>query len=198
METQIVLVRHGETEWSVTGQHTGRTDISLTERGRTEASMVAPTLSGWPFVAHFASPLSRARETADLAGYGDDLVIDDDLIEWDYGEFEGRRTVDIRQDLPGWNKWTDPTGLGESAVDVGVRADRAIERLVAAAANGPVIVFAHGHLLSVLIARWLDLDASEGRRFVLATATVTVLGVKREDRVLRVLNQSCTSGSIEP
>lgn len=198
MEKQLVLVRHGETEWSVSGQHTGRTDIPLTDQGRREALLVAPTLHGWKFSHHFASPLSRAQETARIAGFGDDLVIDEDLIEWDYGVYEGRRTADIREAQPGWNKWLQPIEDGESAQDVGVRADRAIGRLETAAAGGPVIVFSHGHLLAILIARWLGLDASAGRRFVLETGTASVLGVKREDRVLRVLNQRCGHDVIGP
>ncbi|MGI9608103.1 MAG: histidine phosphatase family protein [Acidimicrobiales bacterium] len=198
MTSQIVLVRHGETEWSRDDKHTGRTDIPLTARGRREASLVAPTLDGWDFVGRFSSPLVRASETAKLARVGSAITIDDDLVEWDYGVYEGRRTVDILVDEPGWSKWTDPIPDGERVEDVGDRADRAIERLVTASGEGPLIVFAHGHLLAILIARWLGLPATEGRRFVLETATVTVLGVKRDDRVLRVLNHQCGSRSILP
>jgi probable phosphoglycerate mutase len=191
MATQIVLVRHGETEWSRIGRHTGRTDISLTTRGRREATDVGPTLHGWTFAHQFSSPLSRALETAELSGVGGvstGLIIDDDLLEWDYGVYEGRTNDDIQIDEPGWSKWDGSLEGGESARDVAIRADRVIERLVHASADGPALVFAHGHLLAILIARWLELEPREGRRFTLETATVSVLSVKRTDRILRILN----------
>ena len=198
MDTQIVLVRHGETEWSRSGQHTGRTDIPLTEQGRREAAMVGPTLRDWDFTHRFSSPLSRALDTANDAGVIGDLSIDDDLLEWDYGIYEGRTNEEIQLAEPGWSKWVGPLEGGESAADVGERADRAIDRLKSASADGPVVVFAHGHLLAILIARWLGLDASEGKRFVLDTATASVLSTKRDDHVLRVLNQRCGGHHIEP
>jgi probable phosphoglycerate mutase len=191
MATQIVLVRHGETEWSRTGRHTGRTDIPLTTRGRREATDVGPTLQGWNFAHQFSSPLSRARETAELSGVdgvSTGLIIDDDLIEWDYGVYEGRTNDDIQIEEPGWSKWDGPLEGGESARDVATRADRVIERLADVSAEGPALVFAHGHLLAILIARWLELEPREGRRFTLETATVSVLSVKRTDRILRILN----------
>lgn len=191
MDTQIVLVRHGETEWSRTGQHTGRTDMPLTDYGRDEAQMVTPTLLGWTFAHRFSSPLSRALDTANLSGFGDHITLDDDLLEWDYGVYEGRRTVDIQIDEPGWSKWEGAIEGGESADDVGVRADRVIERLTMASNDGPIIVFAHGHLLAILIARWLGLNASDGKRFIMQTGTASVLGTKRGDRVLRILNNQC-------
>lgn len=194
MARQIVLVRHGETEWSRTGRHTGRTDITLTERGRREAASVGPTLHGWDFAHQFSSPLSRARETAELSevnGATSDLIIDDDLLEWDYGIYEGRTNDAIQLDEPGWSKWEGALEGGETALEVGVRADRAIMALSEASADGPVLVFAHGHLLAILIARWLELDPREGRRFTLETATVSVLGTKRSDRILRILNYGC-------
>lgn len=194
MAKQIVLVRHGETEWSRTGRHTGRTDIELTDRGRREAASVGPTLHGWKFAHRFSSPLSRARETAELAdvtGAPAELHIDEDLLEWDYGVYEGRTNDDIQLDEPGWSKWDGALEGGETALEVGVRADRSIRRLEEASADGPVLVFAHGHLLAILIARWLELDPREGRRFTLETATVSVLGTKRTDRVLRILNYGC-------
>jgi broad specificity phosphatase PhoE len=202
MVTQIVLVRHGETDWSRTGRHTGRTDMALTERGRREATSVGPTLHGWDFSHQFSSPLSRARDTAELAkieGARGDLIIDDDLIEWDYGIYEGRTNSEIQLDEPGWSKWDGRLERGEGAEDVAKRADRAISRFVAASVDGPALVFAHGHLLAILIARWLDLDPREGRRFTLETATVSVLSVKRTDRVLRILNYGCDPAApIEP
>lgn len=191
MTSKIVLVRHGETEWSRDGQHTGRTDIPLTELGREQACLVGPTLKGWTFSHRFSSPLQRARETAEISAVSHDpgaLILDDDLLEWDYGKYEGRTNADIVSEEPGWSKWFSDLEGGESAQDVGVRADRAIDRIDAASDDGPVIVFAHGHFLAIMIARWLCLPAVEGRRFVLETATVSVLSMKRDDRVLRILN----------
>lgn len=191
MTSKIVLVRHGETEWSRDGQHTGRTDIPLTTEGREQAKLVGPTLMGWSFSHRFSSPLQRARETAEISGVAHDpgaLILDDDLLEWDYGKYEGRTNAEILHDEPGWSKWNGPLDGGESADDVGVRADRAIERIDVASDDGPVVVFAHGHLLAILIARWLGLPARDGRLFVLETATVSVLSMKRDDRVLRILN----------
>lgn len=196
--SSIVVVRHGQTEWSRDGRHTGRTDIPLTAQGMAEAQLVAPTLADWDFAHVFSSPLSRARDTAAASGLDASVVVDDDLLEWDYGIFEGRTTVDIQAERPGWNKWLEPIEGGEDVDDVGRRADRAIERLAAAAADGPVLVFAHGHLLAVLIARWLGLPALEGRRFILETATASVLSTKRDDRVLRLLNHRCGASSIAP
>lgn len=202
MVMQIVLVRHGETEWSRTGRHTGRTDIPLTDVGRRDAADISPTLQGWEFAHTFSSPLSRARETAelsDVSGARGELIFDDDLLEWDYGVYEGRTNEAIVADEPGWSKWHGPLEGGESAIDVANRADRAIARIAEASAVGPSLVFAHGHLLSILIARWLDLDPSEGRRFTVETATVSVLSVKRTDRVLRILNYGCHAAApIDP
>lgn len=191
METQIVLVRHGETEWSRDSRHTGRTDIPLTEHGEHQARSVGVTLAEWEFGARFSSPLVRATTTAELSGVAGPFTLLDDLMEWDYGVYEGRRTSDIHVDEPGWSKWLTAPADGESVEEVGERADRAIATMIAAAAKGPVIVFAHGHLLAVLVARWLGLASADGRRFVLETGAVTVLGVKRDDRVLRLLNHRC-------
>jgi probable phosphoglycerate mutase len=191
VETQVVLVRHGETAWSVAGRHTGRTDISLTPNGEVQALSIAETLDEWDFTARFSSPMRRAIDTARLAGIDDELTLLDDLIEWDYGIYEGRTSADICAETPNWSKWFDPIHGGESVQQVGDRADRAIDTLALAAMNGPVIAFAHGHLLGILIARWLGQPAVDGRRFVLDTGTVTVLGAKRGDRVLRLFNQHC-------
>lgn len=187
----IILVRHGETEWSKTGKHTGRTDIELTERGRKEATLVGPTLVGWEFAHVHSSPLSRALETAKLAMTGRDIHIDDNLVEWDYGPYEGRTNADIQAAEPGWSKWESPMVGGETAYDVGVRADRAIEGLIEASKDGPVLVFAHGHFLAIFIARWLGLDAVHGKSFVLQTATVSQLDTKRSDHVIKALNHRC-------
>ncbi|MGH1488178.1 MAG: histidine phosphatase family protein [Acidimicrobiales bacterium] len=191
MEAQIVLVRHGETAWSLAGRHTGRTDIPLTPNGEIQAMSIAETLSEWNFVARFASPLERAIQTARLSGVDEELMLLDDLMEWDYGIFEGRTNEDILAERPGWSKWFDEIHGGESVRQVGDRADRVIDTLAIASQQGSVIAFAHGHLLAVLIARWLGMPAVDGRRFVLETGTVTVLGAKRGDRVLRIFNQAC-------
>lgn len=196
METKLVLVRHGETEWSRTGKHTGRTDIGLTERGRQEATLVGPTLEGWEFAHAFSSPLSRALDTAHLAGIANDITIDDNLVEWDYGMYEGRKNAEIQQDEPGWSKWLGELEGGESADDVGARADLAIERLLVATQDGPTIVFAHGHFLAILVARWLGFEATAGKRFIMQTATASELGTKRGDHVLKVLNHRC--GAVLP
>ncbi|MEM9652773.1 MAG: histidine phosphatase family protein [Actinomycetota bacterium] len=194
MPEQIVLVRHGQTEWSRTGRHTGLTDIPLTPQGEDEARLVTGTLADWEFEAAFASPLLRARSTASLAGF--DPAVDDDLVEWDYGEVEGRTNAEILVERPGWSKWIDGVPGGETADAVGKRADRFFERIHDI--PGEVVVFAHGHFLSIAIARWLGLAAGDGRRFPLRTATVSVLGAKRDDRVLRLLNHLCGHGNVDP
>ena len=197
METNIVVVRHGETEWSVDGRHTGLTDIPLTANGEREARGLGDALAAWDFAHRFSSPLQRAMETAKLSGVPGDLRVLDDLVEWDYGIYEGRTAADILAEKPGWSKWDEPNPGGESVEEVGVRVDRAIETLVSSTEDGPVIVFAHGHLLAVLVARWLGFQPRDGRRFVLETGTISVLGVKRSDRVLRLFNQEC-GGEILP
>lgn len=197
LDRQVVLVRHGQTEWSKHGRHTGRTDIPLTTVGEAEARGVGPTLADWGFVARFSSPLQRATATAELSGVPGPVTLIDDLMEWDYGVYEGRRTADIWIDEPGWSKWLTAPENGESVEQVGARADRAIATLDEAAVDGPVIAFAHGHLLAVLVARWLGLAADQGRRFVLETGTVTVLGSKRGDRVLRLMNHRCGDITID-
>lgn len=202
MALQLILVRHGETAWSRTGRHTGRSDLALTDVGRNEAEAVARTLDDWPIDRVYSSPLVRARETAELAGFGAGVELDDDLMEWDYGVYEGKRTTDTRETIADWSVWTHEIIGGESVDDVGDRADAFLRRVasdvdrdVIIEANGvddhTAVVFAHGHLLAVLIARWCGLPAVEGRRFALATATVSLLGAHREDRVVRALNHRC-------
>ncbi len=185
---QLLLIRHGETEWSRSGKHTGRTDIALTEQGRVEARAAAATLAGWNLARAYASPLQRARETAELVRPACGVEIDDHLVEWDYGDYEGHTTMQTRAEIPGWSVWTHPIHGGEAVHDVGQRADAFLARLDADEPVGNVVVFAHGHLLAILIARWCGLAAVEGRRFALATATVSLLGWHREDRVIRALN----------
>jgi broad specificity phosphatase PhoE len=178
----IVLVRHGETEWSRLGRHTGRTDIPLTTEGRHQASLIRPVLERWGFTHVLSSPLQRARETCEIAGPGGVAQMRDDLMEWDYGQYEGLTTAEIRQKCPTWSLWHDGVPGGEDAAWVGARVDRVIAE--ARAVVGPVAVFAHGHLLRVLTARWLGLPPSDGRLFMLETATVSVLSYEREQPVI--------------
>jgi probable phosphoglycerate mutase len=185
---EIVLVRHGETEWSRTGKHTGRTDVPLTEGGRRQAQMVGAALQSRRFAAVWTSPLSRALDTCRLAGFGHVAVPKDELVEWDYGEYEGRTTLEIRRERPGWTLWHDGVPGGETLDKVGARAERALAEVESVA--GDVLVFAHGHVLRVLAARWLDLEPEGGRLFALDPATVSVLGFERETRVIRLWNQS--------
>jgi probable phosphoglycerate mutase len=185
---EVVLVRHGETEWSRTGRHTGRTDIPLTERGRREAQAVGAALRDRQFALVLTSPLERAAETCRLAGFGDRAVQRDELMEWDYGAYEGRKTVDIRQERPGWALWRDGVPDGETAAQVGARVDRVIAELRSVA--GEAAVFAHGHLLRVLAARWLGLEPGAGRLFALDPATISILGYERETPVIRMWNRS--------
>ena len=187
---EVVLVRHGETLWTRSGQHTGRTDIPLTEGGRREAELVGQALRGRTFALVLTSPRQRAAETCRLAGLGDAAVVRDDLAEWDYGAYEGRRTVDIREERPGWSLWRDGVPDGETAADVGRRADRIVQELRSAA--GDAVIFGHGHFLRVLAARWLGLEPNEGRLFALDPATISILGYERETSVLRLWNESLT------
>lgn len=191
MTDQLLVIRHGETDWSRTGKHTGRTDIPLTDQGRDEARSAAATLVDWHIDRVYSSPLQRARETAELVGLAPPIEIDSSLVEWDYGDFEGVRTADTRVDHPGWSVWTNEITGGESVDQVGERADAFLARLDRDVPDGTAVVFAHGHYLAILIARWCGLEAVEGRRFALATATVSLLGSHREDRVVRALNHRC-------
>ena len=183
------LVRHGETEWSRTGKHTGRTDVPLTEVGRRQAVDAGGKLEGRQFALIISSPMSRALDTARLAGFGDRVSVDPDLCEWDYGGYEGITTPEIRRSVPGWTVWTHGVPDGESPEHVGNRVDRVIERI--RSAPGDVAVFAHGHILRVLTARWLGLDPAAGRLFALHTATVSVLGWERETPVIERWNEAC-------
>jgi probable phosphoglycerate mutase len=177
---RIVLVRHGQTEWSASGRHTSTTDLPLTEEGRRAARALARSLAGRDFALVLTSPRRRARETCELAGLM--CEVDEDLAELDYGEYEGLTTKEIRAGRPGWSLWTDGAPGGETAEQVGARADRVIAR--ALAAGGDVALFAHGHVLRVLAARWIELEARFGARFALDTASVSELGFERETRVV--------------
>jgi broad specificity phosphatase PhoE len=186
-ERHVWLVRHGETEWARLGRHTGRTDIPLTKRGRDQARALGRRLDGHVFGLVLTSPLSRAAETAELAGVGAAATTDPDLLEWDYGAHEGRTTAEIRGDYPDWTIWTGPWPGGETVEQVGQRADRVIARLEVPG-QGDALVFAHGHLLRVLAARWIGLGPESGGRFELATATVSILGWERETRTIELWN----------
>jgi broad specificity phosphatase PhoE len=170
----IYVARHGETAWSLSGQHTGLTDLPLTDRGERNASRLAERLKGLTFSKVFTSPLQRATRTCELAGFGAVAEIDRDLLEWNYGEYEGRLTTDIHRERPDWQLFRDGCPGGESPNEVGARADREVKRL--RAVEGDVLLFSSGHFLRVLAARWLGLDAAFGRYFVLSTASVSALG----------------------
>ncbi|MGZ4718559.1 MAG: histidine phosphatase family protein [Acidimicrobiales bacterium] len=182
------LVRHGATRWSEDGRHTGRTDIPLLAAGEAQADAVGRRLQGRPFALVLVSPLARARETCRRAGYADQAQIDPDLVEWDYGEYEGITTADIRRSVPGWTVWSDPCPGGETADQIEARTDRVIAR--ARQAGGDVALFAHGHVLRVLAARWCELPGTEGRRFALDTGTLNVLGWEHECPVVRRWNDA--------
>jgi probable phosphoglycerate mutase len=180
--SEIVVVRHGETEWSVSGQHTSRTDLPLTEPGRARAAALAPQLSGRQWALVLCSPLRRARETCELAGLGEQAVIDEDLREWDYGEYEGLTTPQIRERQPDWVLWRDGCPGGEMPDQVGARADRVLARMHAA--DGDCVAFAHGHILRVTGSRWIDQPVSFGSRIALSPGSVSTLGFERETKVL--------------
>ena len=184
---EVYAIRHGETAWSLTGQHTSSTDIPLTENGRAVARRLGPILAPHSFALVLTSPRQRARETVELAGLGDRAVVEPDLREWDYGEYEGLTLAQIRTRRPGWMLFRDGCPGGETAKEVGARADRVIAR-VRAAAPGRAALFAHGHILRVLVARWIDLPASAGEHFVLDTATLSILGYYHEAPAVKVWN----------
>jgi broad specificity phosphatase PhoE len=179
---EIVLARHGETEWSRDRRHTGRTDIPLTEAGRREAAVLGQALAGRSFSGVLSSPLSRALDTGRLAGLGDGVELSHDLVEWDYGEYEGITTAEIRKERPDWSLWRDGCPGGETAADVGRRVDRVIAGLEGL--EGDAALFAHGHVLRVLTARWLGLGPEGGALFKLDTGTLSALGYERETRVI--------------
>lgn len=185
----VWLLRHGETAWTITGQHTGRTNVPLTPMGERQAGALGARLVGREFALVLTSPLCRARDTCRLAGLGDRAEVDPDLQEWDYGAFEGKTTAEIRAEQPGWTVWSHGGPGGESPADVAARADRVVERVLAA--GGDVALFAHGHLLRVFGARWLGHPPHVGAGLHLDTASICVLGHHREDRVIRHWNEVC-------
>lgn len=183
--TELWLVRHGETEWSLSGKHTSRTDVALTEHGRQRAEELRDYLAGTTFDAVLVSPMRRARETCAIAGFGDVAVVDEGLKEWDYGAYEGRTTAEIRAEIPGWSVWKDEIVGGETVEHVGVRADGVIGRALALGGDGGrVALFAHAHILRILAARWIGLAADGGRLLALGTGSVSVVGWERETRVI--------------
>jgi probable phosphoglycerate mutase len=190
---EIVLVRHGETEWSRDLKHTGRTDVPLTDLGRQQAERVGAALRGRTFALVLTSPLQRAAETCRLAGFGEAAQARDDLREWDYGDYEGRRTAEIREEVPDWTIWTGTVPNGETLEQVGARADRVVEQT--RAADGDVLIFSHGHLLRILAARWLGLEPRAGRLLALDSATLSALGYERETSVIREWNVAVRSAS---
>jgi probable phosphoglycerate mutase len=199
LATELWLVRHGETAWSLSGAHTSRTDIPLTEHGRKRAEELRDYLKGTKFDAVFVSPMQRARETCAIAGFGDVAKVDEGLREWDYGIYEGKTTKEIQAEIPGWSVWKNEIVGGETVEHVGERADRVImQALVAdmpvpwkasAPGSGKVALFAHAHILRILAARWIGLAATGGALLALGTGSVSVLGWERETRVIQSWNR---------
>jgi len=205
--TELWLVRHGETEWSAENKHTSRTDIGLTELGRARAAVLGKYLAGVEFCAVMRSPMGRARETCEIAGFGDRAIVDEGLREWDYGVYEGRTTAEIQREIPGWSVWKDPVIGGESLEQVGGRADGVIARALSLAGQptsqirdvghpdakpgtNRVLLFGHAHILRILAARWIGLAPVAGSLLVLGTGSVSVLGWERETSVVQRWNNS--------
>ena len=186
----VYLARHGETAWSISGRHTGLTDLPLTPRGERNAHRLGDRLQGLAFARVFTSPLQRARRTCELAGFGAAAEVDGDLVEWNYGQYEGRTRGEIHAERPDWQLFRDGCPGGESSLDVGVRADRAIRRV--RAAQGNVLLFSSGHFLRVLAARWLELAPADGRYFLLGTAGLCALGYEHDvsEPVIRLWNET--------
>ena len=183
-EMELWLVRHGETEWSAAGRHTSRTDIPLTELGRRRAAVLGKYLAGTKFAAVLRSPMLRAKQTCEIAGFGDVAVVDDGLKEWDYGVYEGRTSKDIQAEIPGWSVWTSPIVGGETVEQVGARADAVLARVTPLLAGGDVALVGHGHSLRVLTARWLGLEPAACRLFRLDTGTVCTLAREHDRPVI--------------
>jgi len=189
------VARHGETAWSITGQHTGRTDLPLTERGQQNACRLGERLRALKFAAVFTSPLQRAAHTCELACFGTQAEVDSALLEWDYGQYEGRRTVDIHQERPDWQLFRDGCPGGESPDDVAARADQVIHRI--RAIDGDVLLFSSGHFLRVLAARWIGLEPLAGKYFFLSTASLSALGYEH-NRTLPVIRLWDDTGHVCP
>ena len=174
----VYLARHGETAWTLSGQHTGMTDLPLTKHGERAARQLGEELRGRQFARIFTSPLQRAARTCELAGFGDQSQVDHDLVEWNYGEYEGLRTVEIHAKRPGWQIFRDGCPGGESPGEVGARADRVVERV--RAVQRDVLIFSSGHFLRVLTARWLGLEPQAGKYFLLSTASLSTLSYEHD------------------
>ncbi len=187
-DLELWLIRHGETEWSLSGKHTSRTDLPLTQRGRERAGMIREYLHGKSFSMVLTSPLQRAMDTCKIAGFGDVAQIDNDLREWDYGVYEGRTTKDIQKEIPGWSVWSNPIIDGETLDQVAERANRVIAR--AAAKGGRVALFAHAHILRILAACWIQSPPVMGSRLAFGTGAVSILGFEHQTRVICMWNRS--------
>ena len=188
MQREIWLIRHGETEWSLSGAHTSRTDLPLTPRGKEKAAMIGAESIDRDFALVLTSPLRRARETCEAAGFGDVAFVDSNLQELDYGDYEGRTTAEIQRERPGWSLWRDGCPNGETFEHAAARSESVIAR--ALAADGDVALFAHGHILRILTACWLGLTPDAARLFALSTASLSTLGYERETRVITRWNRS--------
>jgi broad specificity phosphatase PhoE len=186
VNSTIYLIRHGETEWAKSGQHTGLTDIPLTDAGREQAGFLLPIFDDVKFGRILSSPLQRALETAKLAGLSSKLAVDKELLEWDYGDYEGLTTKQIRDRVPGWSVWTHPCPNGEMIDQISQRADRVVAKL--RSIEGHVAIFSHGHFLRVLVCRWLGLSADHGSHFLLGTSTLSILGYDSELPVIKTWN----------
>jgi broad specificity phosphatase PhoE len=191
---QVYLARHGETAWTVSGQHTGLTDLPLTERGKRNARQLGERLKGLAFAHVFASPLLRARQTCELAGFGAVAKIDPDLVEWNYGAYEGKTTAEILKERPEWRLFRDGCPGGEGAADVGTRADRVVARL--RTLDGDTLIFSSSHFLRVLAARWLGVAPSGGQYFILSTAALSIVGYEHDksEPVIRLWNDCRHTG----
>ena len=192
MSRQLWLLRHGATEWALNGRHTGSTDLPLLPEGEAEARALGPVLSQQTFAAVFSSPLQRAQRTCELAGLGDQMQICDDIIEWNYGDYEGITTATIRETVPDWTVWSHGCPKGENAQQVEVRCANAISTALAVPGDGDVALFAHGHILRALAGTWLGLGAAGGQLLRLGTASVSILGWERETRAIQRWNAPST------
>jgi broad specificity phosphatase PhoE len=186
VNSTIYLIRHGETEWARDGRHTGRTDIALTDTGREQAGFLLPIFDEIKFARILSSPLQRALETAKLAGLSSRVELDKELLEWDYGDYEGLTTQQIRDQVSGWSIWTHPCPNGETIDQITRRADRVVATLRSSAGN--IAIFSHGHFLRVLVSRWIGLSADHGSRFLLGTSTLSILGYENELPVIKTWN----------
>lgn len=186
VNSTIYLIRHGETEWAKNGRHTGRSDIPLTDAGREQAGFLLPIFDDVKFARILSSPLQRALETAKLAGLSSSVELDEELLEWDYGDYEGLTTKQIRERVSDWSIWTHLCPNGETIDQVSERADRVVARLQSIAGN--VAIFSHGHFLRILVSRWIGLSADHGSRFLLGTSTLSILGYENECPVIKTWN----------